>query len=218
MKNRLVAVIIVMLHAGGVAFSQIPVEVFTGDKKATLDLMFFKYIKNKEGRQSPILFFNRNRASIDYAMTKTTHLPMFGFTEALSYNHAKWKGFAPVLVLSLLNKGMYPKAGVQLAKVKKDYTIFTWLVSEMMNQPNVDFFFLGRYTPKLSHTIHLFSQIEFIQAIPTSRQNDLAFTQRFRLGLKIKEVQLGAGLDLSELGRQNFTQTNNIGGFLRYEF
>lgn len=202
----------------GVAFAQIPVEVFAGHKKATVDIMFFKFIKNKEGHNSKFLFFNRNRASIDYTMTQTTNLPQFGFTEAFSYNHEKLKGFAPVVVVSILNRGVYPKAGIQFAKIKKDYTIFSWIVSETLKEPNIDFFFLGRYTPKLTHKLNLFSQIELVNTIPTVEANNFAFTQRFRLGLEIKEFQFGAGLDLTQLGRIDFTQTENLGGFLRYEF
>lgn len=202
----------------GVAFAQIPVEVFAGHKKATVDIMFFKFIKNKKGHNSKFLFFNRNRASIDYAMTQTTNLPQFGFTEAFSYNHEKLKGFAPVVVASILNRGVYPKVGVQFAKIKKDYTIFSWVVAETLKEPNVDFFFLARYTPKLTDKLNLFSQIELVNAFPTVEKNNFTFTQRLRLGLKIKEFQFGAGLDLTQLGRSEFTKTENLGGFLRYEF
>lgn len=198
------------------------VEVFAGHKKATVDIMFFKFIKNKEGHpdsyRGKFLFFNRNRASIDYAMTETTNLPQFGFTEAFSYNHEKLKGFAPVVVASILNRGVYPKAGVQFAKIEKDYTLFSWIVAETLKEPNVDFFFLVRYTPKLSDKLNLFSQIELVNAFPIVEKNNFAFTQRLRLGLKIAAFQFGAGLDLTQLGRNDFTQTENLGGFLRYEF
>jgi hypothetical protein len=108
--------------------------------------------------------------------------------------------------------------GIQFAKIKKDCTIFSWLVSETLKEPNIDFFFLARYTPKLSDKLNLFSQIELVNAFSTVEQNNFSFTQRFRLGLKIKEFQFGAGLDLSQLGRNDFTITENFGGFLRYEF
>lgn len=215
---KILFVVIAMLLFRGIAFAQIPVEVFAGDKKATVDIMFFKFVKNKEGQNSKFLFFNRNRASIDYKMTKTTNLPQFGFTEAISYNHDKLKGFAPVAVVQVLNRGVYPKAGIQFAKIKKDYTIFSWVVSETLKEPNIDFFFLARYTPKLNDKLNLFSQIELVNAFPTVEQNNFSFTQRFRLGLKIKEFQFGAGLDLSQLGRNDFTKSENLGGFLRYEF
>lgn len=211
-------VVIALLLFRGIAFAQIPVEVFTGHKKATVDIMFFKFIKNKNGSNSKFLLFNRNRTSIDYAMTETTNLPQFGFTEAFSYNHEKLKGFAPVIVASILNRGVYPKVGFQFAKIKKDYTIFSWLVVETFKEPNVDFFFLARYTPKLTDKLNLFSQIELVNAFPAVEKNNYAFTQRFRLGLKIKEFQFGAGLDLTQSGKNNFTQTENLGGFLRYEF
>lgn len=207
-----------MLLYRGIVFAQIPVEVFVGHKKATADIMFFKFLKNKERNNSKFLFFNRNRASIDYAMTKTTDLPQFGFTEAISYNHENLKGFAPVAVVSILNRGVFPKAGIQFAKIKKEYTIFSWLVTETLKEPNIDFFLLARYTPKLTEKLNLFSQVELVNAFPTVAQNTFSFTQRFRLGLKVKEFQFGAGLDLSQLGREDFITTENFGGFLRYEF
>jgi hypothetical protein len=211
--------ITVMLLFRGIAVAQIPVEVFAGHKKATVDIMFFKFIKNKEGQNSKFLFFNRNRASIDYAMTDTTYLPQFGFTEAFSYNHQKLKGFAPVLVASILNRGVYPKAGIQFAKVKKEYTFFTWLVTEISKEPDIDFFLLARYTPKITEKLNLFSQIELVNVFPTASQNNYSFTQRLRLGLSVGELfQFGVGLDLTQLGRNDFTKTENFGGFLRYEF
>lgn len=36
--------------------AQIPVEIFGGDKKTSFDLMFFKFFKNKEGKNSKFLF------------------------------------------------------------------------------------------------------------------------------------------------------------------
>lgn len=214
---KIFLVVMVMLHCRGTAFAQIPVEIFVGHEKSTIDIMFFKFIKNKKGHNSRLLFFNRNRASIDYAITITTNLPQLGFTEALSYNHNKLKGFAPVMVVSMLNKGVYPKAGIQFAKIKKEYTIFSWLVAEAVNEPNVDFFFLGRFMPTLTDKINLFSQVELINVFPSAVQNYFSFAQRFRLGLKLKEFQFGVGLDISQLGRKDFTTTKNIGGFVRYE-
>lgn len=207
-----------MLLSGADVFAQIPVEVFAGHKKVTVDIMFFKYFKNKEEQNSKFLFFNRNRASIDYAMTETTTLPQFGFTEAVSYNHQKLKGFAPVVVVSVLNKGVYPKAGIQFAKIKRDYTLFSWMVAETLKEPTIDFFFLGRYMPKLTDKVNLFSQIELFNAFPTAFHKSFAFTQRIRLGLKIKTLQFGAGFDLTHTGRDNYTNTKNMGGFFRYEF
>lgn len=217
-RVRISFTVLVMIFSGANAIAQIPVEVFAGHKKATVDIMFFRFIKNKAGHDSRFLFFNRNRAVIDYAMTKKNNLPQFGFTEACSYNHEKLKGFAPVVVAGILNSGLYPKAGIQFVKLKKDYTIFSWLVTETLKEPNVDFFCLVRYTPALSHTFNLFSQVEFVNTFPTVPGKTFSFAQRVRLGLKIKGFQFGAGLDFSQYGRVNFTTTVNIGGFIRYEF
>lgn len=218
MKNKIFFLLMATFLFRGVAMAQIPVEVFAGHKKATVDIMFFKFFKNNEGQNSSWLFFNRNRASIDYAMTTNTNLPQFGFTEAISYNNKKLKGFAPVAVVQILNKGVYPKVGIQFAKIQKDYTIFTWLVCETLENPNIDFFFLGRYTPKITNKLKLFTQLELVNALPTIEPNNFNFIQRLRLGLKIKESQFGLGADFTAFGRNNFVTTQNIGAFLRYEF
>ncbi len=214
----MLAVLLAMLLLRGMAFSQIPVEAFAGNKKATIDVMFFKYFKNKNQTNSRFLFFNRNRSSIDYKMTSTTNLPQFGFTEAISYNNDKLRGFAPVVVGQIFSSGLYTKTGIQFARIRKELIIFTWAVSEIKNQPSIDVFFLGRYTPKLTEKINLFSQLELLNTISSTSQKNYAFTQRMRLGLKIKEFQFGLAADFSEIGRSNYKKTANSGIFLRYEY
>lgn len=218
LKDKILVLLIATLLFRGVAIAQIPVEVFGGDKKMTLDIMFFKYFKNKDKSNSKFLFFNRNRASIDYKMTETTNLPQFGFTEAISFNDKKLKGFAPVAVVSILNKGVYPKIGIQYVKIKQDFTLFGWTVVETLNNSNIDVFILARYTPKLGDELNLYTQIEILNNFPTTEKNNFNFVQRIRLGLKRNEFQIGLGIDFVENGRNNFKNTLNIGGFLRYEF
>lgn len=157
MKVKLVFTVIASLIYMGGAFAQIPVELFTGAKKTSFDLMFFKYFKNAETSTSRFLFFNRNRVTIDYAQTSTTNLPTFGFTEAISYNHPKLKGFAPVIVAQINNKGIYPKAGLQYFYRKKNITFFGWVVAEIKNKPNLDLFALVRYEPKIADKLNLFT-------------------------------------------------------------
>jgi hypothetical protein len=209
---------LVLFLIGSNANAQIPVEILLGHEKTSIDLMFFKYLKKHDGNNSRVLFFNRNRASIDYRQTSSAYLPQFGFTEALSYNHPAWKGFAPVVVAQLLNRGIYPKAGLQYAKLAKDFTFFSWVVAELQQEPNVDFFVLTRYTPPLSERLHLYTQLELVNAFPTVENKTFSLIQRFRLGLKTKDWQYGLGLDLSQNGRNTWTNTDNLGLFLRHEF
>lgn len=184
--------------------------------------MFFKYFKNKQGDPDGYrdrwLFFNRNRASIDYRMTKNTFLPQFGFTEAISYNHEKLKGFAPVLVGQILSWGVFPKAGIQYAHVSKTMTVFTWLVCETLENPDLDYFLLFRYTPKLTEKVNLFTQVESVNTFPTISTDNYSFTQRFRLGLSIKSYQFGTGADFNQTGNNTFAKSYNVGGFIRHEF
>ncbi len=217
MKKISLAIIASFLIGSG-AMAQIPVEVFAGHKKSTFDLLFFKYFKDKDGNNSKFLFFNRNRASIDYKQTTTSNLPVYGFTEAVSYNHQKLKGFAPVLVVQLNNRGVYPKSGIQYYYRKNDFTFFSWAVCEILKNPNLDLFVLTRYEPKLTQHLNLFTQLELVNAFPTLKTANYNLFQRVRVGLKIKEWQFGIGADFNEFGRSDFNNTNNIGGFLRYGF
>lgn len=212
------SIVIILLVFCSNAKAQIPVEIFGGQEKTTVDIMFFKYFKNKKGENSRWLFFNRNRASIDYRITKTTFLPQFGFTDAISYNHEKLKGFAPVLVGQVLTWGVYPKVGIQYAHIRKNMTVFTWLVCEALEKPGLDYFLLFRYNPKFSEKINLFTQVESVNAFPTVSTENYSFIQRLRLGLSIKGYQFGAGADFNQTGNSTFNKTYNVGGFIRHEF
>lgn len=217
------AIIIILIGICSTAKAQIPVEIFAGHEKTTFDIMFFKFFKDKQGVNSRWLFFNRNRASVDYRMTSATYLPQFGFTEAISYNHEKLKSFAPVFVTQLLNRGVFPKVGIQYAHISKNMTIFSWLVCETLEKPDLDFFLLFRYTPKLTENVNLFTQVESVNAFPTVSTENLSFTQRIRLGIQLKTYQFGTGADFNQSGFNQsgntaFTKIYNIGGFIRHEF
>lgn len=215
MKQSLIKMLIVY---SSLAKGQLPVEMFGGHQKSTIDVIFFKYFKNSHGENSDLLFFNRNRASIDYRMTPQENLPQFGFTEAVSYNHVKLKGLAPVAVVQVFSWGVYPKAGFQYVRIKKRITLFGWVVCEILKHPDFDFFLLFRYTPKLTEKLNLFTQFETVNAFPTSSSGNVNLTQRVRLGLEIREWQFGVGADFNETASEIFTDTHNIGGFLRHEF
>lgn len=200
------------------AISQIPFEVFIGDQRTTLDVMFFKFFNRNNGEQSRWLFFNRNRTGIDYRITPTSYLPLFGFTEAISYNHKALKGIAPVAVFQVLNRGIAYKAGIQYAHVNKKVTVFTWLVNQLSSKPEIDYFLLMRYSPQITRSIKLFLQAESINTFSTNTLVPNTFTQRLRLGYYLNSLQAGAGIDLNQMGRSKFISTANTGIFLRHEF
>lgn len=210
------ALALVLIWTG--ASAQIPVEIFAGHTRTTFDLLFFKTFTNKAGSPSKFLFFNRNRASIDYRMTSTEYLPVLSFTEAISFNHPKLKGFAPVVVGQLSGRGLSPKAGVQYFHKRKAWTLFTWVVAETMAEPTLDHFLLARFEPKLSEQLHLFTQLEVFSAVPTVASKSYNLFQRARLGLRVRDWQWGLGTDVSLSGRSAWTTTLNAGLFLRHEF
>jgi hypothetical protein len=219
MKHKaLLFFVIVMVYTIEISIAQIPVEVVGGHQKASFDLMFFKFFKKKTGQNSNFLFFSRERAVVDYQQTNTVNLPQFGFTEAISYNHPILKGIAPVFVSQILNRGTYAKTGLQYAHITKNTTVFGWVVSELGQKPSVDVFFLVRYTPKLTGTLRLYTQWETSNSFPSTKTKPFAFVQRMRLGLKLRDWQFGVAADTSQTGRNQFSNTENAGVFLRHEF
>lgn len=218
MKHNYLIYVLAMLLYGSIVHAQIPVECMAGETKTTIDVMFFKYFTHIDGSASHWLFFNRNRAAADYRMSSTTYQPQFGFTEAISYNHPTLKGIAPVMVAQVLNTGVYTKSGVQYAHVRPAFTLFTWLVSELKQQPALDCFLLLRYTPTLTTRTQLFTQAEVLNTLPFNGNSPYSFTQRVRLGVQLSRYQLGAALDASQNGRGILVQQHNAGLFLRHEF
>jgi hypothetical protein len=200
------------------ARAQVPFEYFAGHKQSSLDLMFFRFFKKDSLHQTRWLFFNRNRAVIDYRMTPSSFTPRFGFTEALSYNHPEWKGLAPVAVVQVLSNGVWPKAGLQFARIRTSITIFTWLVCETLHKARIDHFLMLRYTPELNARFKLFAQAESLSVVPVAGIEGSSYLQRFRLGLQRSSFQAGAGIDLNQVLNGIAPNTTNAGAFLRYEF
>ncbi len=217
MSRYLIFILVTVSLCGGTVAAQIPVEVYAGNEKTTLDIMFFKYFGHKDDTPSRVLFFNRNRVSLDYEMSASNKLPQFGFTEAISYIHPKLKGFAPVMITQIFNSGIYPKAGIQYVYMNPHLTFFSWLVAETSMETSIDYYFLFRYTPAISARLNLFVQIESLN----NYRPDPAFFQfyqRFRIGLKKNRIQFGLGSDLSQTGNNTFDHKSNAGVFSRYEF
>lgn len=211
MKIRILHMLaLAMLLSGGVAKAQ-SVETYAGHQRAGVDLMWFKYFKNKKEERTHFLFFSRNRASTDYHNTPTA----FGSTNAVSYNFRN--GLGLVGVGSFLNAGFTPKAGIQYVKMKGNFLFFGWLVADLKKKGNLDLFGLFRYQPVLSGKWRLFSQLELFQVY---RPNDayVNLTQRLRLGARYQSWAAGFLADFNQAGTDAYVKTKNVGGFLRYDF
>lgn len=206
---RIVLLFIWLLH-GIQALAQMA-EVYGGNKRSGVDIIWFKYFRNQQKENSAFLFFSRNRASADYKQSPTA----FGSTNAVSYNFKN--GIGIVAVGSFLNSGFVPKTGIQYFKAKKDFVCFGWLVADLKKKGHVDLFGLFKYTPKMSEQWRLFCQAELFPVYqPATGYWNL--TQRFRLGGKYAAWAGGLMLDLNQSGRIEFTHTHNVGGFIRYDF
>jgi hypothetical protein len=218
MKNNLLICLMAILFQQSIAFGQLPMELFIGDKKTSLDILFFKNFKKNGSQNSRFLFFNRNRISISYPLKNAQNLPQFGSTNAISFNHTKLNGLAPVFVVQGLNTGIFGKIGIQFVKLNPHILLFSWIVVELKANPNLDIYGLYRYTPIIKENIQLFTQIESINTFNSNKNLAQMFIQRARIGVQKKQTQVGVGIDLSEIGRSNYTTISNVGFFVRYDF
>lgn len=208
--KKVILSVLAMLLFRGIAIAQ-SIETYAGNKRIGVDLMWFKNFKNIKDERTPFLFFSRNRASMDYKNKPTA----FGSTNAISYNFKN--GLGIVTVASFLNTGFIPKTGLQFVKTKGDFLFFGWLVADLKKDSNVDLFGLFRYQPKINDKWKGFGQIELFPVYnPTSEIWNI--TQRLRFGAKYHAWAGGFMADFNQIGKSNFIKTNNMGGFLRYEF
>jgi hypothetical protein len=74
-----------------------------------------------------------------------------------------------------------------------------------------------RWQPKLNEQWRMFSQLELFP-VYNPASGFLSLTQRLRLGAKYRSWAAGLMADFNQSGVDAFTQTNNVGGFLRYDF
>lgn len=212
------SILIIVIFLASTVLAQIPAEIFAGDKKATLDVLFFKSFRDSEGKNTSWVLFNREKVSLDYKMTPDDNKPFFVAMQAISYSPAVLGGFGPVAVSLITNDGMYPKLGFQFVHATSDFMFFGWLIGETLKDPDVDLYLYAKYTPVISGNTRLFAQIETNTAFPAYTGGEPSLFQCLRLGLMFDGFQAGLGLDLTQKGKDNLKMTENTGVFIRYEF
>lgn len=213
MKPNHYLLVLAMCVMSGMASAQLPVEGFAGTHYTSVDVQFFKWFDNGEGKPTRWLFFNRNRAVSSYQPTRT---PLFGFTEAVSYNAPALKGLAPVTLVQVLSTGVYAKSGVQYARNRPSFTLFAWLVGTWKGEAGIDGFLLLRYTPQSGRLRKLFMQAESVNTLPFGASGVRQFTQRARVGMRAGSYQFGIGVDATQ--SRGFAPSHQNGLFIRNEF
>ena len=211
MINKTLCVIFAILCVQSMAKAQ-STEFYAGDDRYGIDLMWYKFFRNDDGKNSPWLFFSRNRANNDYKNSPT----LFGSTNAISYNLNNGIGF--VGVGSFLNAGFLGKLGVQYVHSAEETLVFGWIVADIKKQGAIDMFVLLRYQTAIDGTWKLFAQGELFPVFnPTTDM--LNAVQRLRLGLRHNAIAGGIMMDFQQIVHHSTVTTiENIGLFARYEF
>jgi hypothetical protein len=212
--NRLVNIFLLTIALLFIKRSAIAqsVEVYAGHKRVGVDVLWFKNFRTKQEERIPVLFFSRNRASVDYNKDSPT---AFGSTNAISYNFKNGLGIVAVAAFS--NTGFTPKMGAQYFKQKNDFMFFGWIVSDVKDKGGMDLFGLFRYQPKINEKWRVFSQLELFP-VYNFYSETWSLTQRLRLGTKHHTWAVGFAADFNQTGENLMTTSHNLGVFLRNDF
>ena len=186
-------VVIVFIIMGQFIEAQIPAEIFVGEKRATIDVMFLSILKYQR-RELPMVVLSPQpgigRCTYIVAPTVGT----FGFTEAISYNAPSLKGLAPVAVLSVLNGGLTPRPVCSMFRSILNLPSLPGQLPPCNKTRCWIIFTDALYTLYISKN-KSFLQLESVNAIATREATSHSFTLRTRMGLKHHHFQWGVGLD-----------------------
>lgn len=206
--TRILILSVALIGYCGIATSQ-SVEFYAGHQRSGVDIMWFRNFRNFRNEASPLLFFSRNRASVDNGNAA------FGSTNAVSWNFRS--GIGLVAVGSFLGGGFTPKAGLQYYRQRGDLMCFGWLVADLQRNGNVDLFGMFRYSPAMRSGWRIFSQLELFPVYRTAT-GTFHLTQRLRVGPRYKAWATGLMVDLNRGLERDGVSFWNTGGFLRYDF
>lgn len=206
MKTMFIVMAAILLT--GVAAAQ-TTEVYAGNHRAGVDILWFSPFRKNSGDKTPFLFFSRNRASIDYKQPGTG---LLGSANAVSMNFKG--GIGIVSVASFTNNGLTPKAGIQYFRSVRHFMFFGWLVADLKKNGGLDLFGLFRYTPAINEKVSLMAQVELFP-VYFRESKSTNMIQRVRLGLKNTVWSGGLMADFSQGGGSNPYRTRNYGLFLR---
>lgn len=173
---RLMQTPLTMLIVPSAGYTQVPLEIVTGQNFLVFDVTWMRPIQNDRGnRESPFSYFNRNRSSVDYH-----NKVLFSSINVLSL-HLK-KGLGLVAAGEFTANGFSPQMGIQFFKGNKSASIFTFLLCETSHKPLVEWFTMGRYEYNVTENLHLYLRFESLNI----RFNSGNYThiQRLRTGLR----------------------------------
>ena len=179
-------------------------EIMVGHKRIFADAQWLKFMDNERHWS----LFSRTRANVDY--DNQTNL----FSGAY-LNYTFDNGLGGSLVGKIGNNGGGADMGVHIFEAKKNWMLFGLASFGLKNNLEYSWFSIFRFTPEIKEGLKFYSSLELFSLF--GKENHLLSVQRIRVGLDCQQLQFGAAINITELGR-DWTSNTNIGGFIRKSF
>ncbi len=196
--------IVVLLIACSIeANPQFSVEVNAGVERVSAHLKVYKYI-DKSNRWS---LYSGNNAAFNYDTGK----PGFISANIFAYNFRSGIGISTILIAG--KNGLHPSAGLQYQKTIRSFYFYILSTIEPNKFAKQENYFFVVYKHKLSNRIKfVFHNENYISFQKWCYDQSL---QRLKLGLEIRQTQIGIISETSQAGKSFQTRLVNLGCFIK---
>ena len=199
--------IVVLLLACSIAANpQFSLELNAGTEHVSAQLRVFKYI-DKSNRWS---LYSSNGAVVKYDTWK----PGFFSGNILAYNFRSGIGLGAILIAG--ESGLHPSAGLQYQKTIKTFYIYFLSAHELNKFARQENYFILVYKHKLSERLKLIFHNENYLCFRKWGYDESL--QRIKLGLEIRQTQVGFISETSQTGKTSKTTVLNLGCYIKQSF
>lgn len=108
--------------------------------------------------------------------------------------------------------GFQPSVGFQFFKHNKDWTVILSPRADIGKTASYELFALTEFTPSVSDKVRLYFRIQAMSNVGSKFHN--RSYQQFRMGLNVREFQIGGGITFDEYGTSDLVHYN-AGLFIR---
>ena len=199
--------IVVLLIACSIAANpQFSLELNAGTEHVSAQLRVFKHF-DKGNRWS---LYSSNGAVVKYDTWK----PGFFSGNVLAYNFRSGIGIGAILIAG--ESGLHPSAGLQYQKTIKSFYLYFLSTHELNKFARQENYFIMVYKPKLSNRVKfIFHNENYICFRKLNHDQSL---QRIKLGLEIRQTQVGFISETSQNGEKHKTAVVNLGCYIKQSF
>lgn len=185
---------------------QFSLELNAGTEHVSAQLRVFKYI-DKKNRWS---LYSSNGAVVKYDTWK----PGFFSANILAYNFSSGIGIGAIVIAG--ESGLHPSAGLQYQKTIKSFYLYFLSTHELNKFARQENYFILVYKPKLSNRVKfVFHNENYFCFRKWDYDQSL---QRIKLGVEIRQTQVGFISETSQSGKNNQTTVVNLGCYIKQSF